>query len=266
MHNLPKPQIPTDEEIIEIANDWWKHHIGINFGDWNDTLRYNTFEYKIIPMSKDLIEMMIQVWNGKEGVIESLYQAFDKLISPSLKEMNCENCFFIKTISRSPKDIMADENNHGKPSETRTTQEALRSIINSMRCIEDITLLQYLPQAAFVVRPYIQFKPHEEWRVYIKDKKIVGISQYYYYSDFPELTKETVIIADEKIRSIINDIVIPNISISDFIADVIVGNENRKTVVLEANPYGLSDPCLFQNYDKFNGKTIWLVNDQINEL
>ena len=265
-YKITLPVIPTDKEMEVIASKWWENHIGINFADWNDKLREYTFGYRVIPIDSDFINELLKIADGDRSNINTTFQKFVHLVSPALKEMDCEESFFLKLITRSPKDIMANDEDHGKPSPSFLLSDAMNSIVSSMRCFEDLVLLRHLPQASIVVRPFIKFRASEEWRVYIKDKKIVGISQYYYHSEFPELDKKEMDFINQEVRDIVNDIVIPNIPLNDFIADIIVGNENRPTVVLETNPYGLSDPCLFGGYEFFNGKTRWVMNGKICEL
>lgn len=266
MIKIPKPILPTNKEMKSVANEWWRHHLGINFGDWNDTLRANSFEYRICPIPCELIHELITVQdNGGKG-IESTIDKYKAIILPKLKEMNCEDSFFIKLISRSPKDSLADPNNNFKIKPLTSIDEAMHAILASMRCFEDMVLLRYLDFASIVVRPYIEFESFQEWRIYIKDKKIIGISQYDYNQEFKELTEETVRRYDAEIRNLINDIVIPNIPLADYIADVIVGDNGRPTIVLETNPYGLSDPCLFKNYNSFDGTIAWIKEDKIYNL
>lgn len=263
---IPEPILPTESEMKSIANNWWQHHVGVNFGDWNEALRKNSFEYRICSISRELIEETIAIFdNGSKG-IDALIEKYEIIIRPVLKELKCEDFFFFKLISRSPKDSLADFNNHGKPKSLDSISGAVHAMLNSMRCFEDLVLLRYLDNSSIIIRPYIEFEPYEEWRVYIKDKKIVGVSQYYYQSEFPELTTEAVISTDIEIRKMINNIVIPNMTLSDYIADIIVGRDGRPTVVLETNPYGLSDPCLFGNYNSFDGTTIWNNGGKIDKL
>ena len=121
-----------------------------------------------------------------------------------------------------------------------------------------------LEQSAIVVRPYIDFHPSEEWRVFIKDKKVVGITQYYFGSFFPQLTEEVVKSVDNEIRCFIEDIVLKNVELDNYVVDMVIGADDRPTVLLEMNPYGLSDPCLFVDYQSFDGSIKWIKSE--NEL
>jgi hypothetical protein len=168
------------------------------------------------------------------------------LIRPALKEMNCENKFFLKLITRSPKDHLADDDNFGKPRALNFTNDALCAILSSMRCSEDLVLLKHLDSNSIILRPYIDFHPSLEYRVFIDGKKIAGISQYYYGVKFDNIGDH-----EKDIREFVNSIVIPNVKLGSFVADVVV--DNGKAILLEMNPWGLSDPCLFGSYNNMDG-------------
>jgi hypothetical protein len=55
-------------------------------------------------------------------------------------------------------------------------------------------------------------------------------------------------------------------STDSYIADIIVGNDKRPMTILETNPFGISDPCLFEQYSNFDGKTWWRKNGGIEKL
>ncbi len=116
-------------------------------------------------------------------------------------------------------------------------------------------MLKYTDKASLVVRPFIPFEAWQEWRVFVKDNKIVGISQYYYLSTFEKLTPIYVKQVQKSITDFIDTIVIPNMAIPNYIADVVVDGTDVK--LLETNPWGLSDPCLFGSYENFNGDLAW---------
>jgi hypothetical protein len=241
-----------------IALNWWRHHEGINFADWNDILRENTFPFKIIPLPKRLINDHIQAMDGKPEKMKDVIKGYAKLLRQPLKQLDCKHHFFIKLISRSPKDTLADENNHGKPKPLMSVKDAVIAMSNSMRFFEDIVLLKYLPTASIVVRPYINFDPSKEWRVYIQDKRIIGISQYYYQSVFPAFDETLVGAIKDEIKEFIYSIVVPNMELSDYVADIVTGYDVlRKTTVLEINPYWMSDPCLFKSYNSFDRTIVW---------
>ncbi len=243
---IPTPTLPTKEQIMEVATDWWKIHVGINFLDWNDTLLKHSYPLKPCKIPLSLVEKTLGMADCK-GTIEELSNLYAPIILPALTELNCQESFFIKLITRSPKDFLDDF-------EIKSIPEAINAIAGSMRCFEDLSLLMQIDMAYLVVRPFISFEEWQEWRVFVKDGKIVGISQYYYMTCYyfsDEKAKEI----ETEIRDFMDNIVIPNMGIPTFVADIIVKGDydDRGTILLETNPYGLSDPCIFENYDSLDG-------------
>ena len=242
-------KIPTEEEMIESASHWWELHKEINFNDWNDTLLKHSFPLYIIKIPKDLFSQTIELLDGHtEETFNKVVKEYELLLGDKVS-----NSFFAKLITRSPKDFLYDENNFGKPLPLTSVYEMLHAFTSSMRTFDDMCLLRYLDVPQLVIRPYINFHPQDEYRVFINQKKIVGISQYYYSETFPLLSDPKIAILDEStIRKFVNEIVIPNFKIDNYIADIVIGTDGRETVILEANPWGISDPCLFVDYQSFD--------------
>lgn len=107
--NIPTPQSPTDSEMKIIADKWWENHKGINFICWPDILVKNSFDISICKTDTDFVNDLISLEDNKYKNIDSVRQRFFDAIEPSLIKMNCKDSFFIKLISRSPKDYLADE-------------------------------------------------------------------------------------------------------------------------------------------------------------
>lgn len=243
---IPIPAIPTDEEMERIAKKWWLYHFGVNFLDWNEALNSHTIPYRVVKIPKKLVAETFQMENNEKVNYEKIVREYTALLAPALVEMGCEGNFFIKTISRSPKDYLSDG---GKPIALTSVYEAIWAITSSMRCLDDGVLLYALDKFYLVVRPYVDFKERDEWRVYVEDGKIVGISQYYYTTPFG-YSQEELAATEKSIRDFMRDIVLPNVSIPSYVADIVF---NPKPLLLELNPFGLSDPCLFGSYNSLDG-------------
>jgi hypothetical protein len=238
---------PTEDELRLFAEKWWSVHKYINFESWNDTLRRSSYPFELIRLPKELIAETLSLPETKR--FHEVSTKYIQLIKPILNANKWDR-FFAKLISRSAKDVLMDEDNHGKPKALDSVYDMLSSLVWSLRTFDDLCHLVYLDVPHLVIRPYIDFHPSEEWRILIEDGRIVGISQYYYDSDFgysPNLIKNI----EDKIRSFIYDTVKPNLQIESFVADVVTNGDSIK--LLELNPFGLSDPCLFISYDNLDG-------------
>lgn len=248
---IPTPQLPTEEQMIRTSVKWWSDQKGITFHDWNDTLNNNSYPYELIKFDKTAIQDIINLYDGK-GSIDTVKKHFETLLADKIDKFG--NGFFLKLNSRSPKDFLFDVENCGKPKPLYTVDDATDAIVSSMRCFEDLCYFKYIDECYLVLRPYIDFHPKREFRVMVFGRQIVGISQYYYDHDF-YYTERNVLDIEYEIKAFMKNIVIPNMNINHFVADVIIsgGIDVGNTKLLETNPFGLSDPCLFKTYSALDG-------------
>lgn len=250
--------LPTDEEMTVVAKEWWARQADVSFHAWNDVLKKHSLDMRIVPLPVSLIHSTLELSDGgREQKLPAVILSFAELIRQPLIKMDCSDYFFCKLISRSPKDWLADDNDYGKPRPLHNVNELIDSLCCSMRTFDDMVLLRYLPDvAALVLRPYVEFSASDEWRVFVLDGKIVGITQYYYATRFPDLTPEKVIAVESRIRSFQDEIVSPNMNTKTFVVDYLTDGDEIK--ILETNPYGLSDPCLFESYENLDGTIRWV--------
>lgn len=243
---------PTKEEILTMALDWWKSHDeGINMGEWNQVLINHSFPFRLVKVDEELTQQTVGYWDDKKTNHEMLIHKFYDLLTPVLREMGCEHKFFWKLITRSPKDYLSDENGLVKP--TVTIDGFYESMMSSLRCAEDLCWLSELDKFIIVLRPYINIDPKTEWRVLV-NKEQVSISQYFYNQTFEY---ENIGEIDSKIRLFTNTTLRNNVKKEKFVADLIVKDE---VTLIELNPFGLSDPCLFKSYDKLDGGFLYNGN------
>jgi hypothetical protein len=210
----------------------------------------------ILPQLEDALERYNQ------EAVDELVPLFEDLIGKVPPR------FFCKLISRSPKDFLYDEDNKGKPKPLTSIRELVTSLFASMRCFEDLCMLVRLPDVVGItIRPYIDFNPMDEWRVLVDKGEIRGISQYYYEEPWDNHIELEFV--EQVITSFIKNRVVPYMPVDSFIADVILspmknweppwdskwdGNVlTHKITLLETNPWGLSDPCLFVSYGNLDG-------------
>lgn len=247
MFKIPKPVVPSTEEMQCIAVEWWRKHEHINMLEWNDVLVANTFPFECVKVPKELTEQTIGM--TKRIDINYLVNGYEPLLIPALEKLGCSKNFFIKTVSRSPKDFLYKDDT-SKPNSLSSVEDAVMAISGSLRCFEDICMLYYIDKYYLIVRPYIDFSPRDEWRVFVKDGEVIGITQYYYAANF-EYTSLELSMIESNIKSFMHKIVIPNVGTDTYVADIVL---HETPTLLELNPYGLSDPCLYVDYKSFDGK------------
>ncbi|MFA5766810.1 MAG: hypothetical protein WC919_02725 [Candidatus Paceibacterota bacterium] len=177
-------------------------------------------------------------------------------VSEAVEKM--PNGAFIRLGSRSPKDSWALQRSGGK---IISGQDPLQYLLDcSERIYEDLMLAikkDYLPH--IWVRQWVEIPRWSEFRCFMKDRKLVGISQYNYLKGevFPELDPGMCEWAVREFFKMFREAT----TLTDIVFDVFVkvrkaGPNSRDIEVklLEINPFfELTDPCLFTWHIEFDG-------------
>lgn len=167
---------------------------------------------------------------------------------------------FVRLGSRSAKDCLYESNPL-----VYTGKEALKRLCAcSERIYEDLSMaLNYNYNAYIWLREWQEIPEWAEFRCFMKDRKLVGISQYNYlngviYSEIAE-NKESLIHLIlgffDNFKKVSH---LDNVIFDVFVKLRKIGNQNHWEIkLLEINPYfELTDPCLFdwRRPEDFNGE------------
>lgn len=231
---IPDYKELTDDEKFVMSDKWFTPHKGINPMEWNDILKENTFPLHLLKLPK---ELAIDMVNGKD-----VSNDFCLILDAFLAVHNLKDSFFIKLITRSPKDFL-DEN-----FEITDSRSAYKALSYSLRTSEDLAMLSNLDMCWLVIRPFVEMERINEFRVMIYANNIAGISQYYYADDTIIQNPDNI---DKLIRDFVDNTITPNVPLNSFVVDIVFIKE--KLYMIELNPFGLSDPCMFISYDKLDG-------------
>lgn len=174
---------------------------------------------------------------GAERSSESMkaMDEFFKIFSNVVEGNNPGGSFF-RLGSRSPKDTF-----NYRPLKVLNPLDAIHLCMLSDRIGHDIHwgfLHSYSP--TFFVRPWLEMERWREFRCFVKDGKLYGISQYYCFNDaeFPEIAVHSHIVA-KLLAKMILESVIPAAPHHTFACDV----------------YYLPDVPKLIDYNPFNHKT-----------
>lgn len=148
--------------------------------------------------------------------------------------------FFFKTDNRSPKDSgiikFTHQNLHELPS----------VYFSSMRMLEDMVVARV--QRESIILCYRQWVDlADEQRVFVRNGKIQGVSRYDYNINCENTETELHIGNSEKLFSLIQK----EMHLNDYVFDF--GYIDDNPVLIELNPYGMSDPCCFGDYSSIAG-------------
>ena len=249
-----------EKHLLEVSKRWWKNLDGVKYWDWGDDLFKYTFPFYTFKLDKGLVKLMLK---GDKKAQKELIDKIDNCLSLSF-EWDTEfyrNGVFVKLDSRSPKDYIQDFSKSELKS-LRTGREIVDALTGSLRTFEDLSFLVRLenPFIYLHVKPFEELNRKEEWRVFVKDRKVVGISQQFYEENF-NYSERYLNTVKNNLEKFIKTKVIPNIAVPNFVVDTVVflharyltgdkSKEKHKIVIIETNPYYLSDPCLFESYEE----------------
>jgi hypothetical protein len=119
----------------------------------------------------------------------------------------------------------------------------MSKFVDSERLIEDICMYFRQNQPAYLVfRKWCEINRWEEFRLFIFNKVIMGISQYYYDTYFPELVNNIEQYHQQLLTYF--QAIKEKLPLNNCILDIVFIDQTSK--ILEINPlYELTDPCLF---------------------
>ena len=254
----------------EAAKDWYKNLDGIKFSDWGKDLFKHSIAIKELEVPSELIINCLEKKDKSEHrLVNYIQRLLNKRENMFFHHKNHIKHLFIKLESRSPKDYLQEY-----PKETLKSvinaQDIVDALFGSLRTFEDLCFLVELGDTVkLYIRPFLNLYRFLEWRVFVKDGKLIGISQQFYKEDFSNIyTDKYLDLARNGIEYFMENTCIPNIKVKDFVADLYVNNisvymggkeplkELLPVSIIETNPYGLSDPCLFKSYKELESTNI----------
>lgn len=269
---IPTPKMPTDEEMRTSALQWWSNLEKVSVTAYDHILKSVSFPFEVCVLSNELITRILSLSeHHTESDILWCEHELERIIGPALSKLKCEDRFFCELISRSPKDYLVDNEDSTIPKPLTSVRECLKALGNSMRTFEDLVCLKFLPEvASLVIEPYIDIDPKWEFRAFIQNKQLVGVSQYYYNRDFSNNNdiKDCASTMNHMLPGFLYDYVIDHIDEGSFIADVVFVEKDGCGILylIETNPWGLSDPCLFKSYNGFDNTIKYIDNGKIESV
>ena len=195
-----------------------------------------------IPL--EWVDELCEIGARKEGVVE-------KRICEVLEPVMDGRPYFVRLNSSSPKDFTFP-----KMPVFKKPQDVVEALFNSQRTLDDMLEMRNNSAEVYIYfRPYIKIFPGTEFRCFVQDRHLRGISEYEpSKSDFPRVRK------DDITKSILEFTprVVDAFNQDEFVYDVFFpkSSAQQKTlrpVLIEINPYGLSDLCLFESYETIGG-------------
>lgn len=207
------------------------------------------------PVRRALIHTAEKLFDGRnppEWVKTDLQQFSAALKGP----ISHFGSVFPRLGSRSPKDC-------GLSLKCNTPGEVVKALLNSERVWEDLQNDEVLHRRSFLfLRKWVHIYEDSEFRCLIRDRKIVGISQYF-YNEPKALLQTGVKDRVTVLKNFLMTQLIPKLHLDSAVVDIYT--ENPLTVkFLEINPLdSRTDPCLFSWDEEFNETFRYLDSDGI---
>lgn len=248
-------KMPTAEDSRAASEKWMKPLRPCLYTHWPERFRELSFRTEVIQLTKPEAAELATVFDDKAD--ERWTVGLQSKIARGAQQFT-NGCFF-KLESRSPKDSYWGEVTNFRA----CSFHDVKQLLYSERILEDLvryTSLESEP-LRLLFREWHPIRKSGEFRCFIRNRKLAGISQYH-YAGWDERHHKNMPLAfadifgrkrerEAVIKEFIAGEIIPRLPVDDLVVDLWI-DHTGKTTLIEINPYGLSDPCLF-NYAELEG-------------
>lgn len=228
---------PTPAEHRE-ASECWYERIGPTLIDqWPPDVLALSMPTKFVRFPMDCLDALFEPGSWPHPGIDALAAELDAAMG--------WDRHFIRLNSRSPKDAPW-------PFEVPATcsgKEAVGLLAASERVMEDLIQFNYLPEqpALICLREFVPgMRTSREFRCFVRDGELIAVSHYDYHNPVqaPEDGGQAI---REKIEAWFKAELRPRLHLQTVVFDVFL-DWSGNVMLIELNPYGLSDPCWLGNY------------------
>lgn len=239
--HTPIFRVPTDEELREVYSSKWEISGPFNIDQWPAEVLALSIPTIFIAANPERLQ---RIYDGDLSVMNEYAAKIDEVIGWNQR--------FIRLNSRSPKDAAPE----GLPI-TCAGKQAMSWIAASMRCADDISLHRFASKPLFIcTREWMPIRVEFEFRCFAKNGEMIAVSRYDYLNP-PKVGDEVGKQVFEAARSFYN------IHLRHHYEEVVFdlyAPGTRDQLLIELNPYGLSDPCLFGSYEAVE-RGGWMIRD-----
>ncbi|QEH36551.1 hypothetical protein OJF2_51350 [Aquisphaera giovannonii] len=229
---IPELRMPTLEEHKAASAKWLKRVGPCLYENWPQALKDLSFRTELVELTRADQETMWNMFDRDRD--EAALARLTERLDAAIKAFDPDGCF-VRLSSRSPKDFYYP----GIP-RLKTGEEVTNALLGSMRILDDLTEYRYADAACYLLlREFRSIPAHEEFRCFIREGRIAGVSQYQYRDFFPELIADRDSVAARCFAFL--ESILPKLHVQNIVVDVWLG---ETPLLIEINPYGLSDPCL----------------------
>lgn len=233
-------EMPSEDELHKSSLAWFER-VGPTLIDrWPPELAELSMPTELVQFPMELMEPLFETAKDwPEPRVAAFAMELDAKIGWKRR--------FVRLNSRSPKDATWP---FEQPA-TISGKEALHMFAGSERIIDDLCRFSRIPEhpAYICLRDWVWgFSARNEYRCFVKDGDLIAVTHYDYTKPWGGPGD-----GGKEIRASIDkyfaERVKPALPIATVVFDLHI-NYQGEFLLIEINPYGLSDPCYFKSYDR----------------
>lgn len=197
---------------------------------WPESVRALSMPTKLVSIDTALMK---RLWDDGGD-----FSAHHQIAATLDSAMGWEN-WFIRLNSRSPKDA-----SYPAAPVTCAGKQAVSWIAASERCLDDTVLMHNAGKPLFVcLREWRYMHEDGEFRCFAKGGRLIGVTRYFYHTEAQSVGDDAALweaaeaFYEQHIAALYPEIVFD-----------LYDPLRAQPLLIEINPYGLSDPCLFGSY------------------
>lgn len=228
------PFIYDEDAIREGAKAKFALSGAFNIDRWPEEIRALSMPTKLIEVDAEDFE---QIFDYRAADWKDRMQRYSDLLDA---EMGWDR-FMVRLNSRSPKDA-----SYPIMPITCSGKHAMLWLSTSMRVMDDVSLHKCAGEPLFVaLREWRPIRIEWEFRCFVKDGKVIAVSRYDYSNPPAEDFAADMVMT--KARGYYEQHLAKHYG--EVVFDLALGvQKGGGPLLIELNPYGLSDPCCFGSY------------------
>jgi hypothetical protein len=225
-------QIPTDEEMYQSCRPRYEHVAPFMIDQWPQSVRDVSFKTELVPVDTQEARLLFDYQ-------DPLWKETATRLATHLDTLMDWQMYFIRLNSRSPKDVI------GIPI-TCSGRQAVDWIFRSMRCMDDVTVFHHAKAPMYIaLRQPMAMHKDGEFRCFAVEGKMIAVSRYFYNDPVQFMPEPGVILeAADRFYKRHLQAFYPTV-----VFDLYAPGQAHE-ILIELNPYGLSDPCGFGSYEE----------------
>ena len=238
----------TGEESI--ANLALSLHDKIRLPEWSKELSSFSWPFKIYYLDYELVKDLYFNHEISEKILEEIVTDFQNFLNSLGEEYHP---YFIKIGDISPKDI-----GWHKGLQTGFTDASILKLClkhESERVANELTFWRKRTppkDIPVIVRPFMKLQQRNEFRIFVEEGEIIGISQMYKENCFAytEEEKETIKMRCKRLVKQAH----PHVEVESYVIDAYLDPQGKE-ILIEINPYApTTDPILFRDDTVMDGR------------